>query len=516
LRHTWQRTRLSTEQRRMKTEILMQHKARLNDAINSLLTSSNLMLRAHSIEQTKLSYATIGWKESRELNILQLVERRNKVRTMADTFTDFQVEQAQHELEMSNLEEKLKHWKSKIELNEATRVNLKKIKSERRYFPSRSELEHAKSLYNRVLSAFQVTTIDECIQKFDNIASANESLRSYINHLLLQLAEERNSKKSLKSELRESHHFAHQPSLPSALTPSDGAENEGEMQDLLTNRLRVFDSVSLVKSILSRIDRVDENRELGPHLPELDYGKEAEMGSEHCMAVLLVIERKLWQCQEAYVNFTRKQSPSKSTRSGKTKTLSALFSPHDVPRRSLFQTIDLKFTATSVNSIRSKLYSSHFVEDPEPSSALLTGKSKGKITNFLSDVAKVHFEMASNLRQAKLPEMRKSPGLTKEKDEEDEVAFLASEVKRMKKDASLLPAKSSIHKHSYSLSDYKSMQSRAIGLQKHRSELDLALGIPQISKHIQELNHMAMVYQKTQSGSDAGLKELYQEHCRKK
>ena len=98
----------------MKTEILMQHKARLNDAINSLLTSSNLMLRAHSIEQAKLSYATIGWKESRELNILQLVERRNKVRTMADTFTDFQVEQAQHELEMSNLEEKLKHWKSKI------------------------------------------------------------------------------------------------------------------------------------------------------------------------------------------------------------------------------------------------------------------------------------------------------------------------------------------------------------------------------------------------------------------
>lgn len=495
----------------------MQHKARLNDAINSLLTSSNLMLRAHSIEQAKLSYATIGWKESRELNILQLVERRNKVRIMADTFTEFQVEEAQHELEMSNLEEKLKHWKSKIELNEAKRANLKKIKSERQYFPCRSELEHAKSLYNRVLSAFQVTNIDECIKKFDSIASANESLRSYINHLLLQLAEERNSKKSLKGELRGFHHFAHQPPSPSALTPYSSAESQGETQDLLTNRLRVFDSVSLIKSILSRIDRVDEGRELGPHLNELVYGKEEEMGSEHCLAVLLVIERKLWQCKEAYVNFTRKPSPSKSTRSGKTKTLSALFSPHDAPRRSLFQTIDLKFTATSVNNIRSKLYSSHFVEDPEPSSALLTGKSKGKITNFLSDVAKVHFEVSSNLRQVRFPEPRKSPGLGKEKDDEDEVAFLASEVKRMKKDASTaLPSKSGLHKHSYSLSDYKSMQSRAMGLQKHRSELDLALGIPQISKHIQELNHMAMVYQKTQSGSDAGLKELYQEHCRKK
>jgi hypothetical protein len=438
---------------------------------------------------------------------------------MADTFTDFQVEQAQRELEMSNLEEKQKFWKSKILANETNRAKLKKIKVEKRYFTRRSDLENAKTLYNKVLSAFKAENIDECIKKFDSIASANESLRSYINHLLLQLAEERTSKKSLKVELRKEHHSAHQalPSAPSAPSaPSIEAEHSLETQDLLTHRLLVFDAVSLIKSILSRIDRVDENKELGPYLSDLDYEKEEEIGSEHCLSVLLVIERKLWQCREAYVNFTRKPSPSKSTRSGKGKTLSALFSPHDAPRRSIFQTIDLKFTTTSVNNIRSRLYSTHFVEDPEPSSALLTGKSKGKISNFLSDVAKVHFEMSSGLRQARNQEVRKSPVEVKEKDDEIEVAFLAAEVKRMRKDATSFSAKAGVHKHSYSLNDYKSSKTRVIGLQKHGSELDLALGIPHMSKHIQELNHMAMVYQKTQSGSDAGLKELYQEHCRKK
>lgn len=132
LKHAWQRTRLATEQKRMKTEILMQHKARLSDAIHSLLTTSNLMLRAHSIEQAKLGYASIGHKESRELNLLQLFERRSKVRSMVDTFTEFQVEQARKELEMSNLEEKLKYWKSRIALNDIARANLRRIKEERR------------------------------------------------------------------------------------------------------------------------------------------------------------------------------------------------------------------------------------------------------------------------------------------------------------------------------------------------------------------------------------------------
>lgn len=370
------------------------------------------------------------------------------------------------------------------------------------------ELQRAKDMYDRILAAFQAKSIEESIEKFDSFISANESLRSYINHLLMQLAEERGSKRSLKMELKGYHEESRQQTeVETEMVEREKVE--GETQEVMSKRLLVFDAVSALKSTLSRIDRIDEDRLFGPHLSEITSTSDFDLS----LGFLLLIERKLWQCQSAYQQRTQKRSPTKSTR-GRPKVLTALFSSYDAPRKSLFQAIDLKFTATSVNNIRSRLYSSHFVEDPEPTSALLTGKSKGKISTFLSDVAKVHFEVSSNLKAQKMMEIRRSPELEKEKDDEAEVAFLASEVKRMKKDSNLNQLKPGMHKHTLSLQEYKNGDMRK--LQKHRSELDLALGIPQISKHIQELNHMAMVYQKTQSGSDAGLKELYQEHCRKK
>ena len=529
LRHTFQRTRISTDQLRMKTEVLMQHKARLYETIHTVVTTSNLMLKANDVESAKLAYVAIGRKDMREMNILQLEERRDKARTMAATLNEFLTEKAQKQLERSNLDEKLKFWRTKIDKYSKLTASYTSLKSAKL-----SELDYLRTVHQRILASFQSGNIDECIRKYERILSSNESLSSYINNLLIQLAEQRAAKRQFKQELRLYHHDSRLSAskVPSSrsmeLVSPRSVEMSGRTatlpslsqisvtsgidKDLLAMQMLIFDAISSVKSTLTRIDRADEDGALGPFYPDLSLSKYEDIPDlEHCIGVLLLIERKLWQCKEIYSQRALRKSPVRPNRP-KVRPIATLFISNDTGRKSILHTIDLKYTSQSVNTIKTRLFSTHFVGENETETSF--GKPVGKIGSLLSDVARVTFDVSNKLRLDRqlLTEAGRSPAQPKDSDDV-ESAYLKTEIKRMKKDAT--EQRPPMHKHSFSLPSPKPL--RSTKLMRGHNELDEALGIPQISRQIQELNRMALVYQKSLGHTEAdGLKELYQEVCHKK
>ena len=344
------------------------------------------------------------------------------------------------------------------------------------------------------------------MQKYDKIVTSNQSMSSYINNLLIQLAEQRKLKKSYKKELKL---YQKPPFTPKITEKTGNFGSFPEKSDLSPVKMLIFNAVSASKSILRLIDRSDFCFQLGPPSNQLEFTENTDFpGLDHCISVLLLVEKKVKHCLEVIFQRNAVKSGLKAGKTDKIQRSSE-------GKRGRFAGLEVKTGSQSVSNIKAKLYSSHFVEDFEPESGLLTGKSKRRtrMSLFLTDVAKVHYEVSSKITQTKSATDLDLVSLEVENQlESSEAAYLQSEMSRIKQRFAV-PS----HKPSFSaLVSPMKVRTKKVH-HRYQSELDVALGVPHMTKEVQELSHKAVMYQKSlQNSPKTGLKEIYQDFCLKK
>ena len=212
----------------------------------------------------------------------------------------------------------------------------------------------------------EVKTPSAYIEKYFDTLSSNQWLSTKIHHLLIQQTEADVIKRNLLRELG-------MWQIPTEEESSQGDAAIGKSEksrdkEIIALKLMAFDAASYCKNILVHIDKLDPYRVLGPHFEDLKYREQGT--TDHCIAVLLLIEKKIRNCNDQItLKFTERMRMTFAS-----------------PRTPMRQSVVIRQTQ-GVNNIKKTLFSSHFVEN-----------SPVKIESMLHGVAQIQYQATNGLK----------------------------------------------------------------------------------------------------------------------